>query len=170
MSMTNIQITYSEPLYLGEITTPLGPMTAACDQEALVSLTFSACPPRSALSAPDAHPILKQISSELALYFDGSLRVFQTPLRLYGTPFQKTVWAQLISIPFGKTVSYKALAESIHRPTAYRAVAGANARNPIAILVPCHRVINHSGALGGYAGGIDKKMWLLEHERRMEAR
>jgi O-6-methylguanine DNA methyltransferase len=91
-------------------------------------------------------------------------REFDLPLLQVGTEFQRTVWGELLNIPFGRTISYGTLAERIGNPKAMRAVGLANGRNPISILVPCHRVIGANGSLTGYGGGIDNKRWLLEHE------
>ncbi|MEO7111323.1 MAG: methylated-DNA--[protein]-cysteine S-methyltransferase, partial [Polyangiaceae bacterium] len=99
-------------------------------------------------------------------YFSGNLQTIKTPLAAKGTAFQQKVWAALRTIPFGETWSYVQLAKKIGKPNASRAVGMANSRNPIAILVPCHRVIGASGALTGYAGGLENKKWLLEHEDR----
>ena len=104
------------------------------------------------------------ISQELSAYFAKSLTKFTTPLFLTGTDFQKQAWQALSQIPYGKTFSYLQQAKLIKKPKAYRAVANANARNKLEIIIPCHRVITHNGKLGGYAGGVDKKQWLLYHE------
>jgi AraC family transcriptional regulator of adaptative response/methylated-DNA-[protein]-cysteine methyltransferase len=100
----------------------------------------------------------------LGIYFSGVNHEFITPLALLGSPFQVQVWEELIRIPKGETRSYAQLASAIGRPSAYRAVARANGANQIAIVIPCHRVINSSGELGGYGGGIKRKQWLLDHE------
>jgi len=100
----------------------------------------------------------------LTAYFDGKLKEFQTPLFLLGSPFQKQVWEALNKIPFGETSSYLDIAKRIGRPAACRAVAQANGANQLAIIIPCHRVINHNGELGGYGGGITRKEWLLNLE------
>jgi methylated-DNA-[protein]-cysteine S-methyltransferase len=105
-----------------------------------------------------------EVVSQLQDYFAGALRKFDLPLSLEGTDFQKRVWAGLLEIPFGETVSYGELARSVGRPSASRAVGMANGRNPIAVIVPCHRVIGASGSLVGYGGGLDRKVWLLQHE------
>jgi methylated-DNA-[protein]-cysteine S-methyltransferase len=104
------------------------------------------------------------VASQLAAYFAGQLRDFDVPLAPEGTEFQKKVWRELCRIPFGETISYSELARRIGQPTASRAVGLANGRNPIAIIVPCHRVIGADGSLTGYGGGIDRKKWLLGHE------
>ncbi len=110
--------------------------------------------------------LLDLCQQQLEAYFDGTLTKFSVPLRLEGTPFQRRVWEALQTIPFGATWSYSELAQRVGNPKACRAVGGANHRNPIAILVPCHRVVGASGALTGYAGGLERKQALLAHEQR----
>jgi len=102
---------------------------------------------------------------ELNQYFEDKLQSFQTPLTFLGTPFQKQVWEELLKIPAGETRSYSEIAIAIGRPSAFRAVAQANGANQLALIVPCHRVINADGQLGGYGGGLTRKKWLLDHER-----
>jgi len=101
---------------------------------------------------------------QLSEYFAGARRVFDLPLRLEGTVFQQRVWRELTVIPYGETWSYGQLARRIGKPSASRAVGLANGRNPISILVPCHRVIGADGSLTGYGGGLERKQWLLAHE------
>jgi methylated-DNA-[protein]-cysteine S-methyltransferase len=101
---------------------------------------------------------------QLTEYFGGTRREFDLPLRMQGTDFQKRVWQELTEIPYGQTWSYGELAKRIDNPSASRAVGLANGRNPISILVPCHRVIGADGSLTGYGGGLDRKRWLLAHE------
>ncbi len=110
-------------------------------------------------------PHFAQLETELAAYFDGTLRSFQTPLLTPGTPFQECVWTALRTIPFGQTLSYKDLARQLQAPSAVRAVGGANGANRVSILVPCHRVIGADGSLTGFGGGIELKQRLLDHER-----
>lgn len=105
------------------------------------------------------------IQHELAEYFAGNLYEFKTPFILSGTSFQKKVWDVLCTITSGQTISYKTQAQKLNKPHAFRAVANANAANHLAILVPCHRVVTHDGLLGGYAGGVKRKAWLLDHEK-----
>ncbi|MDI2125123.1 methylated-DNA--[protein]-cysteine S-methyltransferase [Yinghuangia seranimata] len=112
----------------------------------------------------DAAPFA-EVERQLEAYFAGELRVFDLQLAPRGTSFQKAVWRELTTIPFGATTSYGALATSLGSPTASRAVGAANGRNPVSIIVPCHRVIASNGALTGYAGGLDKKQRLLALER-----
>ena len=108
--------------------------------------------------------LLNRITNMVGRYFAGQLKAFTTPLAPTGTPFQKRVWEELQKIPHGETRSYAAIAAAIGRPTAFRAVAQANGANRIAIVIPCHRVINTSGALGGYSSGVERKQWLLQQE------
>ena len=105
---------------------------------------------------------------QLQAYFNGELVQFDLPLAPQGTDFQKTVWQALTKIPFGESCSYQQLAIKIGSPKAMRAVGAANGRNPIAIIVPCHRVIGASGKLTGYAGGLERKHWLLQHEQQQK--
>jgi methylated-DNA-[protein]-cysteine S-methyltransferase len=104
------------------------------------------------------------VRSQLVEYFDGSRSEFDVPLGLEGNPFELRVWQALCEIPYGETVSYGAQATRLGTPNAFRAVGSANGRNPISIIVPCHRVIGANGALIGYGGGLDAKRWLLQHE------
>lgn len=111
-------------------------------------------------------PVLVETARQLAEYFAGERRVFELPLAPEGTAFQQLVWQALVKIPFGETRTYGQQAAAIRRPAASRAVGAANGKNPIGIIVPCHRVIGTNGTLTGYAGGLAMKRWLLEHERR----
>lgn len=158
-----------------ELTTPLGPMFAVADDRGLVLCEFADRPMLptqlerieeicggSPVAA--AHPILDQTQRELDEYFAGTRKDFTIPLVLDGTAFQASVWRQLLGIPFGVTTSYDAIAMRLERPGAARAVGRANGDNRIAIIVPCHRVINADGSLSGYGGGRHRKRWLLSHE------
>jgi AraC family transcriptional regulator of adaptative response/methylated-DNA-[protein]-cysteine methyltransferase len=157
--------------------TPLGPMVAIANDSALYLLEFVdrrglereverlRIKTKSAI-VPGRTPIIDFIASELQAYFQGSLTQFKTPLCLLGSPFQQSVWHELIQIPHGQTCSYAEIAQKIRMPKAFRAVANANGANQIAIVIPCHRVINTNGDLGGYGGGITRKSWLLNHEKR----
>lgn len=160
--------------------TRLGPMIAIADEEALYLLEFVdrrglereverlRRRTRSAI-IPGCTAPLRSIERELVEYFDGKLTAFKTPLRLLGSPFQQEVWNRLLQIPAGQTSSYGEIAAAMGRPTAYRAVAQANGANQLAIVIPCHRVINANGELGGYGGGLSRKQWLLNHEWAMGA-
>ena len=114
---------------------------------------------------PGDHPVLTETAAQLEAYFDGSRTEFDLPLDLVGTDFQVEVWRLLTTIAFGHTSTYGAHAGRLGRPTASQAVGGAIGRNPISIVVPCHRVVGASGALTGFAGGVEAKRWLLDHER-----
>jgi len=109
-------------------------------------------------------PILSEAARELDDYFEGARREFSVPLDPVGTSFQRTVWAALVDIPHGQTSTYRAMAGKIGKPAAVRAVGAANGRNPISIMVPCHRLVGSNGLLTGYAGGLETKRWLLDHE------
>lgn len=109
---------------------------------------------------------LREARRQLEAYFAGELELFDLPVAMHGTPFQLRVWEALRSIPFGETVSYAEIARRIGNATAVRAVGAANGRNPVPIVVPCHRVIGADGSLTGYGGGIERKKWLLAHEGR----
>jgi methylated-DNA-[protein]-cysteine S-methyltransferase len=115
----------------------------------------------------ESAPTLRAARAQVDAYFAGELRAFDLPLRAEGTPFQRAVWAALEGIPFGTTASYGAIAALVGAPGSARAVGAANGRNPIAIVVPCHRVIGADGRLVGYGGGLDRKTWLLGHEARV---
>lgn len=106
-----------------------------------------------------------EVVAQIEAYFSGALREFELPIKLEGTEFQMRVWNELRAIPYGVTISYGHLARQVGNPRACRAVGLANGRNPIGIIVPCHRVIGVKGALTGYGGGLDRKRWLLDHER-----
>lgn len=109
---------------------------------------------------------IASITEELKAYFAGSLKDFKTPVNLLGSTFQKLAWRELQQVPYGQTKSYVEQATAIGRAAAYRAVANANGANQLMIVVPCHRIVRHNGALGGYGGGIPCKRWLIDHERR----
>jgi methylated-DNA-[protein]-cysteine S-methyltransferase len=113
---------------------------------------------------------LRLVCNQLKAFFAGELRAFDLPLLMTGTPFQKQVWEGLLTIPYGTTISYAELAGRIGRPGASRAVGAANGRNPIGIVVPCHRVIGANGTLTGYGGGLDRKEWLIAHEANVVGR
>ena len=148
---------------------PLGPLLLTGDGAALTGLYMADHRHGPAIAVSwrlddDATPF-GAARSQLAAYFAGERRVFDLPLRPSGTPFQQAVWHALGQIAFGETVSYGELARRLGKPDAARAVGLANGRNPLSIVVPCHRVVGASGALTGYGGGMDRKAWLLAHER-----
>lgn len=144
------------------ITTPIGTMIATADEENITSLDFAEDAPN--LTHSD-NPLLLRLEKELSEYFEGKRRTFTLPLNPQGTPFQQTVWKTLQTIPYGETISYAKEAQLFGNPKAIRAVASANGRNPIAILIPCHRVIASGGGIGGYSGGLWRKEFLLKLEK-----
>jgi methylated-DNA-[protein]-cysteine S-methyltransferase len=125
-------------------------------------------PPEARVARDGTARVLDQAAEQLAEYFAGERTEFDVPLAAVGTPFQQRVWRMLEKIPFGETWSYGQLAARIGRPSASRAVGAANGKNPIGIIVPCHRVIGANGSLTGYAGGMPMKKWLLAHEQRQQ--
>lgn len=163
-------------LKTSSLDTKLGPMIVISDDESLYLLEFvdgrglerevERLRLTVAAIIPGITDPIKSITLELKSYFDGSLTEFKTPLHLSGTPFQKLVWEELRRIPYGQTRTYAAQSEAIGKPTAYRAVANANGANQLAIVIPCHRIINSNGNLGGYGGGITRKQWLIDHEAK----
>ncbi len=141
-------------------------LTLVATEEGLTRLDFGTEPPAEAgLVHPGEHPVLSLAAGELAAYFAGRLRTFTVPLAPAGTAFQLQAWAYLREIPFGQTRSYGQQARALDAPAATRAVGRANGQNPVGVIVPCHRVVGATGRLTGYAGGIERKAWLLEHER-----
>jgi methylated-DNA-[protein]-cysteine S-methyltransferase len=150
------------------VDSPVGPLTLAGRDDVLTNLRMEdqAHPPSGREGwVPDEHAFPKVVD-QLEAYFAGELIEFDVDLRFEGTEFQQQVWATLLEIPYGETWSYGAVARRIGRPTASRAVGMANGRNPIGIIVPCHRVIGSTGRLTGYGGGLDRKQVLLDLERR----
>lgn len=160
-----------------KIETPLGEMIAGATEDGICLLEFS---DRRMLptefkdltkffdtnfeEGENRHIIL--LRKELKKYFDGNLKEFTVPLETPGSEFQKTVWRELLNIPFGSTRSYLEQADALKKPEAIRAVANANGMNRISIIIPCHRVIGSDGRLAGYGGGLNRKKWLLDHEKR----
>ncbi|MGH3319875.1 MAG: methylated-DNA--[protein]-cysteine S-methyltransferase [Streptosporangiaceae bacterium] len=169
------------------VDSPIGPLTLVAGGGALTGLYMDEQrhrppdgvlgQPDGVLGQPDAGPfaetaqppdaaLLIEAASQLEAYFTGRLTRFDLPLAPNGTPFQHSVWAALRDIPYGETMTYGKLADRIGRPTASRAVGLANGRNPISVIVPCHRVIGADGTLTGYGGGLERKRYLLALERR----
>ena len=151
------------------IDSPVGPLTLVVDDEgALVALLMDAQrhgPEETGLDLGEPDPDAAQEAvDQLAEYFAGSRSTFEVPLAPRGTAFQRRVWAALCDIPYGSTETYGELAARIGSPRSVRAVGGATGRNPIGIIVPCHRLVGAGGALTGYAGGLDRKRWLLDLE------
>ncbi len=152
------------------IDSPVGRLKLVASDTTLVAILWENDRPRRVPLAEqvvqDEHPVLMQTEQQLREYFSGDRQSFSIPLEMRGTPFQNAVWDALLAIPFGETRSYRQLANQLGVPTATRAVGAANGRNPISIVVPCHRVVGSSGRLTGFAGGLDAKAYLLELETR----
>lgn len=146
------------------IQTPLGRLRLEVNDHHLVSASFI----NHSESTIDNNisPLLKEVAAQLDAYFNGKLQIFDIPLQLPGTEFQKEVWKKLETIPFGETISYLKLANMVGSPNYSRAVGTANGKNPIAIVIPCHRVIGNNGDLVGYSGGLEKKRWLIDYEKK----
>ena len=165
-------------LQIDRYTCPLGEIVLVADQNKLCFVDFADNENRmqKLLAARygefsfESKPNLLKLRRRFARYFGGDMHAFSAAefnignLLTFGTEFQRTVWQNLSTIPTGQTISYQQLSVKIGRPNAVRAVASANANNPIAIIIPCHRVIGKNGNLRGYAGGIDRKKWLIDHE------
>lgn len=158
-------------LYTTIITTPFGNLRAIADNDKLYSLSFNLDIPAQC-QAHNQTPItssttalFEQLTQELHAYNNGTLKQFTVPLNISGTPFQQRVWQELQKIPYGQTRSYKEVAQALGKPTAFRAAALANGANRFSVIIPCHRVINTNGKLGGYNGGVSIKQMLLQHEQ-----
>jgi methylated-DNA-[protein]-cysteine S-methyltransferase len=141
--------------------TPIGPLRLSAEGGRLSRVEFAAS---ASADARSVEPVLLEAEAQLRAYFAGELRRFDLPLAPRGTAFQLSVWDALVEIPYGATTSYSELAAAIGRPSACRAVGAANGRNPLAVIVPCHRVIGAAGALTGYGGGLERKRMLLALE------
>src|SRR6185369_8433979 len=149
---------------LAYCSSPVGELQIESDNEKITMLGFLWDPKQQEIRTP----VIEQCVSELEEYFSGKRKFFSFEMDLRGSDFQIKVWNELLNIPYGKTISYEELAIRIGDIKAIRAVGLANGQNPIAIVVPCHRVIGKSGELVGYGGGLDKKIWLLQHEGAMK--
>jgi len=158
-------------IYYSFLDSPLCPLLIQGNEEFVTGLYLSKPddPWQIDASWQKADAPFRAVRAQLAEYFAGTRQEFNVPIRLDGTAFQRRVWQELVRIPLGTTISYAQLAQRIGKPSASRAVGHANSRNPISIIVPCHRVIGADGKLTGYAGGIANKDWLLAWERRGRA-
>ncbi|HEX5308863.1 MAG TPA: methylated-DNA--[protein]-cysteine S-methyltransferase [Solirubrobacteraceae bacterium] len=154
------------------IDSPIGPLTITAEGDELTGLHmhrqrhFPAIPATAERDDAALAPIVEQLQA----YFSGESSAFELKLDLRGTDFQQSVWAALQEIPYGETISYGELARWVGNPNASRAVGTANGHNPVAVIVPCHRVIAADGGIGGYGGGLERKRWLLAHEARSNSR
>lgn len=153
------------PIYYQRSSCPFGTLHIYADEQHLKAVLFE---PWKTISSHQlinkSNPVIEQTQQQLTEYFTGTRQEFQLPIKASGTEFQQTVWRTLCDIPFGQTWNYGQLAQAIGNKNASRAVGAANGKNPISIIVPCHRVIGANGTLTGYAGGLAIKEWLLKHE------
>jgi len=149
-----------ESPFFGYVESPIGLVEIGVSSEGISQLTFVEKRRRRVTTNLLVEAGMEQISD----YFFGKRKTFDMPIVLEGTTFQVSVWRQLVTVPFGETASYKTIAEKIHHPRAFRAVGAANGRNPVSIVVPCHRIVGNNGSLTGYGGGLWRKEWLLRHE------
>ncbi len=160
--------------YYKTVPTPVGALRLIANDAGLAAILWENDNPKrvpfEALEENPDHPLLVEAERQLEKYFAGESQTFTLNFSFTGTQFQKEVWTALTTIPFGETRSYAELAKQIGRPLAVRAVGAANARNPLSIVVPCHRVIGSNGALTGFAGGLETKAFLLKLESGKEAR
>lgn len=150
-------------LFYGYYNSPIGYLEVVTSDTVLLKCNFIE---REKTSSKNSPRIMNDALKQLESYFDGTLLEFSLNLELSGTDFQKEVWKKLQKIPFGRTITYKELADKVGKKKAIRAVGSANGRNPISIIIPCHRVIGSDGKLRGYGGGIEKKKWLLDFESK----
>lgn len=159
----------TDKIFFSVMKSPIGPLTLTSNGKALTGVYFEG---RQGTTALDSNwerddSRLRAATEQLEQYFAGELSAFQLPLSPQGTPFQRKVWDALVRIPFATTLSYGELASRVGVPGGARAVGRANGSNPLAVIVPCHRVIGSDGSLTGYGGGEDRKRWLLNFERRV---
>ena len=153
-----------------EVSSPIGPIRLTAGPDALTGvfmLKHKYGPDGFPPEERGESPVLDEAARQLSAYFEGSLRNFDLPMAPEGSDFQRQVWDELVRIPFGETISYLTLARRIGDARHVRAVGTANGRNPISIIIPCHRVVGSDGSLVGYGGGLERKRWLLDHETRV---
>lgn len=149
--------------YHGYIKSPIGWLEIICSKDALLSVKFTLQKGKELKNS-----LVEEVIQQLEEYFRGERTKFDIKLELSGSEFRKKAWNALLQIPFGETISYKEQAAKIGNPNAARAIGGANNKNPIAIIVPCHRVIGKNGDMTGYNSGIEKKIFLLNHEQKVK--
>lgn len=148
-------------MFLQTIDSPLGAVQIFASEHGVIRISLG----KVSATCDTPSTLTRLAALQLTQYFAGSLTAFKLPLAATGTPFQQQVWQALSQLPYGQTCSYANIAQKIANPKAVRAVGAANGKNPLAIVVPCHRVIGANGTLTGYAGGLDNKAWLLKHEQ-----
>ena len=156
--------------YFDGMTTPLGRLHIVVSDDAVLHIYFPGEKWKEKFIRNPNHPLIKESKKQLEEYFAGKRRKFELPLEAQGTPFQKSAWKVLTKIPYGKTITYSEEAIRLKNPLAVRAVGSANGRNPLPIIVPCHRIVAKGGGVGGYAGGLHRKSILLRLEQKYFAR
>ncbi len=149
--------------YRKYIDSPIGCLEVLTSKDALLAITYVEAKNEDSKEAP---AVLEKACDQLNEYFAGERQQFELPLSPDGTDFQKQVWDALLTVPFGRTSTYKKQSQSIGNPKAIRAVGTANGKNPISVVIPCHRIVGSDGSLTGYAGGLSRKDWLLKHEQK----
>lgn len=154
----------TDTIYRTEVASPLGDLVILTSERGVIAVVWPEDGRAESTDHAATNSIGQEAAQQLSEYFAGERTRFDLPLDLRGTEFQIQVWESLATIPFGQTVSYAEQAERMGRPSAVRAVAAANGKNPVSIVLPCHRVIGSDGSLTGYAAGLDIKRWLLAHE------
>jgi methylated-DNA-[protein]-cysteine S-methyltransferase len=154
-------------LYTTYYHSPVGLLKIAGTENFICEVSFHDTSQKSQANKKDMPPMLIQCIEQLIQYFQGERRIFEFPISQQGTSFQQEVWSHLMTIPYGRTINYLQLAIKTGDPKATRAVANANGRNNVCIIVPCHRVIGSNKELIGYSGGLWRKKWLLEHEMKI---
>lgn len=155
-----------ESTFISFLQTPIGELEIIADENSVLSVTFNDV--KSEKTNVNENEISIKCKQQLQEYFNESRKIFELTLNFNGTDFQNKVWTELQNIPIGKTISYLQLAKNLGDAKCIRAAASANGKNPFAIIVPCHRVIGKDGSLTGYAGGLWRKQWLLEHENNIK--
>ncbi|SFF03389.1 methylated-DNA-[protein]-cysteine S-methyltransferase [Chitinophaga sp. CF118] len=150
-------------IYTHIMPSPVGPLTIRGNDTTINEITFKEGIVTEPVTLPE---VFRLCIAELEAYFAGTLETFTFPIEQQGTPFQQSVWQQLIAIPYGHTISYLQLAKRINNPKSIRAVGTTNGKNQLVIVVPCHRVIGSNGSLVGFGGGLWRKKWLLDHEMK----
>jgi methylated-DNA-[protein]-cysteine S-methyltransferase len=149
--------------YCSILQSPLGPISVIADEHFVQKITFK----ENLSTEPQENEVTQLAVSQLTAYFEGNLKTFTLPIKQVGTAFQQEVWSALLTIDYGVTRSYLQMAKQMNKVLAIRAMAAANGKNNLAIVVPCHRVIGSDGTLVGYAGSLWRKKWLLDHEREV---
>ena len=165
-------------LHQATIVTPLGNMIALTDNTYLYLLQFKDNPKLKTMmnkiakhheidTSPTKNSLIERLQHEISNYFKGKITQFSIPIRPYGTIFQQKSWHTIQHVPYGSTISYQQQSANMNQHKAHRAVANANSTNPICILIPCHRIIRSNGKISGYSGSVNRKQWLLKHERAL---